>query len=116
MVKPPCSNFRVITANFSGVRIFRIFTVTCLCTELEHTCGTVIKSVSSYTADQLIENGLLADMKDGKLGSSPKVVVVHPDGRIEEVTAKLQSLSQANSKPVDDFLVSLGVTGDAQFG
>ena len=27
MVKPPCSNFRVITANFSGVWIFRIFTV-----------------------------------------------------------------------------------------
>ena len=26
-VKPPCTNFRVITANFSGVRIFRIFTV-----------------------------------------------------------------------------------------
>ena len=53
-------------------------------------------------------------MKEGKLGASPKVVVVHPDGRIEEVTAKLQSLSQ--SKPVDDFLVSLGVTGDSQFG
>ena len=27
MVKTPCSNFRVIIANFSGVRIFRIFTV-----------------------------------------------------------------------------------------
>ena len=27
MVKPPCSNFRVITANFSGVKSFRIFTV-----------------------------------------------------------------------------------------
>ena len=27
MVKPPCSNFRVITANFSGVWIFRIFMV-----------------------------------------------------------------------------------------
>ena len=27
MVKPLCSNFRVITANSSGVRIFRIFTV-----------------------------------------------------------------------------------------
>ena len=27
MVKQPCSNFRVITANFSGVSIFRIFTV-----------------------------------------------------------------------------------------
>ena len=26
-VKPPCSNFRVITANSSGVWIFRIFTV-----------------------------------------------------------------------------------------
>ena len=27
LVKPSCSNFRVITANFLGVRIFRIFTV-----------------------------------------------------------------------------------------
>ena len=27
MIKPQCSNFRVITANFSGVRIFRIFRV-----------------------------------------------------------------------------------------
>ena len=27
MVKPSCSNFSVITANFSDVRIFRIFTV-----------------------------------------------------------------------------------------
>ena len=27
MVKPGSSNFRVITANFSDVRIFRIFTV-----------------------------------------------------------------------------------------
>ena len=27
MVKPPFSSFRVITANFSCVRIFRIFTV-----------------------------------------------------------------------------------------
>ena len=27
MVKPPGSNFMVITSNFSGVRIFRIFTV-----------------------------------------------------------------------------------------
>ena len=27
MVQPPCSKFRVITANVSGVRIFRIFTV-----------------------------------------------------------------------------------------
>ena len=26
-VKPPCSNFRVITASFSGVQNFRIFTV-----------------------------------------------------------------------------------------
>ena len=83
-----------------------------------HTCGGTPKAnlegIVPLTADQLIENSLLADMKEGKLGISPKVVVVHPDGRVEEVTAKLQSLSQ--SKPMDDFLVSLGVNGDAQFG
>ena len=27
VVKPPCSNFRIIKSNFSGVRIFRIFTL-----------------------------------------------------------------------------------------
>lgn len=82
-----------------------------------HTCGGCPKSdieIVPLSADQLIENGLLADMKDGKLGLSPKVVVVHPDGRVEEVTAKLQSLSQ--SKPMDDFLVSLGVSGESHFG
>ncbi|WAR11384.1 CTCF-like protein [Mya arenaria] len=82
-----------------------------------HTCGGfskhLLNSLAPLTADQLIENSLLADMKEGKLGNSPKVVVVHPDGRVEEVTAKLQSLSQ--SKPMDDFLVSLGVTGDSHF-
>ena len=93
------------------VNVFMYRTYFFLSAELEHTCGGALKSL---TADQLIENSLLADMKEGKLGASPKVVVVHPDGRIEEVTAKLQSLSQ--SKPVDDFLVSLGVTGDSQFG
>ena len=30
MVRPPCSNFRVITANYLGVQIFRNFTVICL--------------------------------------------------------------------------------------
>ena len=29
MVKPPCSNFKVITANVSDVRTFRCFTVVC---------------------------------------------------------------------------------------
>ena len=83
-----------------------------------HTCGgcpkSLVDNITPLTADQLIENSLLADMKEGKLGASPKVVVVHPDGRVEEVTAKLQSLSQ--SKPMDDFLVSLGVSGDSHFG
>ncbi|KAL4234182.1 hypothetical protein ACF0H5_005835 [Mactra antiquata] len=82
-----------------------------------HTCGgcqkSLVDTITPLTADQLIENGLLADMKDGKLGTSPKVVVVHPDGRVEEVTAKLQSLSQ--TKPMDDFLVSLGVSGESHF-
>ena len=31
MIQPPCSNFRVVTATFSGVRIFRSFTVTSFC-------------------------------------------------------------------------------------
>ena len=31
VVEPPCSNFRVITANFSGVQNFRIFTVRLKC-------------------------------------------------------------------------------------
>ncbi|KAH3773439.1 hypothetical protein DPMN_174800 [Dreissena polymorpha] len=82
-----------------------------------HTCGgcpkTMIQSVAPLTTDQLLDNGLLDDMKEGRLGNCPKVVVVHPDGRVEEVTAKLQSLSQ--SKPMDDFLVSLGVSGDSHF-
>ena len=30
MFKPHCSNFRIITAIVSGVRVFRIFTVDCL--------------------------------------------------------------------------------------
>lgn len=83
-----------------------------------HTCGgcpkSLVDTITPLTADQLIENSLLADMKEGKLGASPKVVVVHPDGRVEEVTAKLQSLSQ--TKPMDDFLVSLGVSGETHFG
>ena len=47
-VKPSCSNFRVITANFLGVRIFRIFTVT----ELEgmfHTSKKQNYKVDTYS-------------------------------------------------------------------
>ena len=33
-VKPLCSNFRVITSNFSGVRTFRIFTVNARCSKV----------------------------------------------------------------------------------
>ncbi|KAL3859331.1 hypothetical protein ACJMK2_009556 [Sinanodonta woodiana] len=65
------------------------------------------------SADHIIQNSLLADMREGKLGASPKVVVVHPDGRVEEVTAKLQSLTQSQSKPVEDFWMSLGVGSDS---
>ena len=35
-IKPSCSNFRVITANFLGVRIFRIFTVVYWVCQNEH--------------------------------------------------------------------------------
>ena len=46
------------------------------------------------TAEQLLQGSLLSDMKEGKLGDAPKVVIVHPDGRVEEVTGRLQTLAQ----------------------
>ena len=32
----------------------------------------------------------MQEWREGKLGNAPQVVIVHPDGRIEEVTPKLQ--------------------------
>ena len=52
---------------------------------------------SSLTSDQLIQGSLLSDLKAGRLGDMPKVVIVHPDGTVEEVTSKLHTLAQEKS-------------------
>ncbi|XP_048753425.2 RE1-silencing transcription factor A-like isoform X2 [Ostrea edulis] len=52
---------------------------------------------SSLTSDQLLHGSLLTDLKAGRLGNMPKVVIVHPDGSVEEVTTKLHNLAQEKS-------------------
>ncbi|XP_061196867.1 RE1-silencing transcription factor A-like [Saccostrea echinata] len=52
---------------------------------------------SSLSSDQLIHGSLLTDLKAGRLGNMPKVVIVHPDGSVEEVTTKLHNLAQEKS-------------------
>ncbi|KAL8616375.1 hypothetical protein ACOMHN_032229 [Nucella lapillus] len=44
----------------------------------------------TITADHILHGDLMQEWRDGKLGNAPQVVIVHPDGRIEEVTPKLQ--------------------------
>ncbi|KAJ8303600.1 hypothetical protein KUTeg_019996 [Tegillarca granosa] len=56
------------------------------------------------TAEQLLQGSILNEMKEGKLGNTPKVVIVHPDGRVEEVTSKLQSMVQ--EKTMEDMLLA----------
>lgn len=40
------------------------------------------------TSDTLHRN-LLQDIKAGKLGDVPQVVIVHPDGSLEEISSKI---------------------------
>nr|KAG5693098.1 hypothetical protein BaRGS_014048 [Batillaria attramentaria] len=47
-------------------------------------------SAVSGEADHILHGDLMQDWREGKLGNAPQVVIVHPDGRIEEVTPKLQ--------------------------
>ncbi|XP_060075338.1 transcriptional repressor CTCF-like isoform X2 [Ylistrum balloti] len=73
--------------------------------------GRTRDSLSSpLTAEQLLQGSLLTEMREGKLGNTPKIVIVHPDGRVEEVTSKLQSL--AHEKDVEDVL--MGMTEDRE--
>ena len=44
----------------------------------------------TITADHILHGDLMQEWREGKLGNAPQVVIVHPDGRIEEVTPKLQ--------------------------
>ncbi|XP_069113256.1 transcriptional repressor CTCF-like isoform X2 [Argopecten irradians] len=60
---------------------------------------------SPLTAEQLLQGSLLTEMREGKLGNTPKIVIVHPDGRVEEVTSKLQTL--AHEKDAEDVLMAM---------
>lgn len=46
----------------------------------------------------------MSDLKAGRLGDMPKVVIVHPDGTVEEVTSKLHTLAQ--EKSVEEVIVA----------
>ncbi|XP_025116077.1 uncharacterized protein LOC112577248 isoform X2 [Pomacea canaliculata] len=61
-------------------------------------------SLRTITADHILHGNLMQEWREGKLGNAPQVVIVHPDGRIEEVTPKLQL---PPDRSVDDLLASL---------
>lgn len=74
------------------------------------------------TTQQLLQGNLLTDLREGKLGTGPipQVVIVHPDGRVEEVTSKLQAVHEADQaaaqgeeKSMDDILLAMEVTAEA---
>ena len=44
----------------------------------------------TITAEHVLHGDLMQEWREGKLGTAPQVVIVHPDGRIEEVTPKLE--------------------------
>ena len=47
-------------------------------------------SHQASATDHLVHMDLMQDWRDGKLGNAPQVVIVHPNGRIEEVTPSLE--------------------------
>lgn len=60
---------------------------------------------STISTDDLIQGSLLNDMRDGKLGAAPKVVIVHPNGSVEEVTSRLQTL--VAEKQMEEMMVQV---------
>ena len=56
MVEPHCSNFRVITTIFWGVRIFRKFTVSCLCTIQSNKLERICEPESSSKSVKIVAN------------------------------------------------------------
>ncbi|XP_052061077.1 uncharacterized protein LOC127701273 isoform X4 [Mytilus californianus] len=59
----------------------------------------------ALSTDDLIQGSLLNDMREGKLGSAPKVVIVHPNGSVEEVTNRLQNL--VAEKQMEEMMVEV---------
>ncbi|KAK6185561.1 hypothetical protein SNE40_007767 [Patella caerulea] len=48
------------------------------------------ESINSLITQNILEKNLMQEWRDGKLGNAQQVVIVHPDGTVEEVTHKLQ--------------------------
>ena len=64
MVEPHSSNFRVITTNVLGVRIFRKFTVLCILIDCKHTgniFGQHLNFESLINVHKWHEKGLCSD-------------------------------------------------------
>lgn len=66
----------------------------------------------SMSTDELIQGSLLSDMREGKLGIAPKVVIVHPNGSVEEVTSRLQNL--VAEKQMEEMMVQVVQEGNNQ--
>ncbi|GAB1606743.1 hypothetical protein Ahia01_000956900 [Argonauta hians] len=62
-----------------------------------HNHNSKLSTNPNVTAQQLLQGNLFSDLRDNKLGPGrlPQVVLVHPDGRVEEVTSKLQDSQQS---------------------
>ncbi|XP_071174495.1 uncharacterized protein [Mytilus edulis] len=65
----------------------------------------------ALSTEDLIQGSLLNDMRDGKLGSAPKVVIVHPNGSVEEVTSRLQNL--VAEKQMEEMMVEVVQDGNS---
>ncbi|CAC5396633.1 CTCF [Mytilus coruscus] len=65
----------------------------------------------ALSTEDLIQGSLLNDMREGKLGSAPKVVIVHPNGSVEEVTNRLQNL--VAEKQMEEMMVEVVQDGSS---
>ncbi|KAH9490430.1 hypothetical protein Btru_034862 [Bulinus truncatus] len=66
-----------------------------------------LASGTPLTSGTLHKN-LLQDIKDGKLGDVPQVVIVHPDGSLEEISSKLPPMGDKLN--IDDLFSALSST------
>ncbi|KAK6983201.1 transcriptional repressor CTCF, partial [Biomphalaria glabrata] len=67
--------------------------------------------ISGPLASGTLHRNLLQDIKDGKLGDVPQVVIVHPDGTLEEISSKLPIGDKLN---IDDLFSALSNNDKSQ--
>ncbi|CAG5122138.1 unnamed protein product, partial [Candidula unifasciata] len=64
--------------------------------------------VSAPLASDTLHKNLLQDIKSGKLGDVPQVVIVHPDGSLEEISSKGDRMN------LEDIFSALAHSGKAE--